>query len=111
MIEDYKLIETLCQEDVEILREKGETYGNSWRKRGGVGAYMMLARKIDRIENICKANGWNVFQAIVENKGDLLDDIRDLRRYLLLVDAYVVLHGKEADMTSYVNPDFDQLGA
>ena len=60
-----KNIEKIVLTDVDALEKAEESYGNSWRQRGGVGAFMMLARKWDRI------------------------DIQDLRRYLLLVEEYL----------------------
>jgi hypothetical protein len=94
MIEDYKHITSLALQDVKVLEEKGKTYGSSWRNRGGIGAFMMLARKWDRLENQCKANGYDIFVAIDKDintaKIDgILDDIADLRRYLLLVEAHL----------------------
>ena len=41
----------LVEDDVRELVEAEKSYGDSWRKRGGTGAFMMLARKWDRIEN------------------------------------------------------------
>src|ERR1039458_3589413 len=38
--------------DTDTLRQKGIHYGDSWKARGGVGAFMMAARKWDRIANI-----------------------------------------------------------
>lgn len=89
MIEDYKLIRTIGQNDANVLEEKGRTYGDSWRKRGGAGAFMMLARKWDRIENIAQGAGYDIFKVGADNTGDILDDIADLRRYLLLVEAHI----------------------
>lgn len=89
MSEDYKLIQELANNDVKVLKEKGMTYGDSWRKRGGVGAFMMLSRKWDRIENIALGAGYDIFVSGFENTGDILDDIADLRRYLLLVEAHI----------------------
>lgn len=89
MSEDYKLIQQLAANDVAVLEEKGRTYGDSWRKRGGVGAFMMLSRKWDRIENIALGAGYDIFVSGFENTGDILDDIADLRRYLLLVEAHI----------------------
>lgn len=90
--ENYNGIAELATQDVDILQIKGQTYGSSWRNRGGVGAFMMLARKWDRIETQCKECGYNIFD-VLEEQGEvpdgLLDDIRDLRRYLLLVDAWM----------------------
>lgn len=84
---DYGVVRELALKDVAVLAEKGKTYGDSWKVRGGVGAFMMLARKWDRIENISKARGWDILAAANKNDGDILDDIADLRRYLLLVEA------------------------
>ena len=52
---------------------------------------MMLARKFDRIENQCKKNGYDIFKTILEDPSNtgILDDIRDLRRYLLLVEGHM----------------------
>lgn len=87
---DFNFIDALANADVTALEEAQKSYGDSWRSRGGVGAFMMLARKWDRIENQVEKQGWDVFKTIYDdpsNKG-ILDDIRDLRRYLLLVEAY-----------------------
>lgn len=42
----------IVEEDVAQLNQKEREYGASWKKRGGVGAFMMLARKWDRLENM-----------------------------------------------------------
>lgn len=94
MIEDYAHIQDLTNRDVQVLIEKGRSYGSSWRNRGGIGAFMMLARKWDRIENQCKAQGYDIFSAIgadrvLDSADGLLDDIADLRRYLLLVESHM----------------------
>ena len=84
------ILTELVTTDVEMLVEKGKVYGDSWRKRGGIGAYMMLARKWDRIEKAVEERGWDVFTAI-KDVPDLIDDIIDLGNYLLLVrsEGYV----------------------
>lgn len=104
--DNYKRIERISVGDVAQLREKGESYGDSWKKRGGVGAFMMLARKWDRmsntwdkIESAVENEGWDVFKACgkyVEKDG-ILDDIGDLRRYLLLIEAYMEGIGKNGN--------------
>jgi len=50
---------------------------------------MMLARKWDRIENQVKGFKWDVFEAVQDDAREegILDDIKDLRRYLFLVEA------------------------
>jgi hypothetical protein len=92
MTEDYVHINKLACEDVERLIYKGKTYGDSWRKRGGVGAFMMLARKWDRIENAVQVHDWNIFTAISAGPNGVdgvIEDIQDLRAYLLLVESYM----------------------
>jgi hypothetical protein len=89
-VEDYDQIQRLANQDVAVLQIKGQHYGRSWLKRGGVGAFMMLARKWDRIENDASKDDFNILTALKNadaNGKDLLDDIRDLRRYLLLVES------------------------
>jgi|TARA_R100000081_G_C4803653_1_gene165916 hypothetical protein len=81
----------LVEDDVRELVEAEKSYGDSWRKRGGVGAFMMLARKWDRIENQCIKDGYDIFDTISKDPTDtgILDDIRDLRRYLILVENFM----------------------
>lgn len=94
MASDFDAFEGLkiAKTDVETLMQKGKTYGNSWKKRGGVDSYMMLCRKWDRIEEQVSKAGYNILEALVA-EGDvrdgLLDDVRDLRCYLLLVEEEV----------------------
>lgn len=93
---DWDSIRELCKGDVAELIVKDRDYGSSWRRRGGVGAFMMLARKWDRLENQCKKHGWDIFAAGVVQEGvvvdpdGILDDIADLRRYLLLVEEHIL---------------------
>lgn len=90
--ENYTLIQAIADNDVVVLKAKGKHYGNSWKKRGGVGAFMMLARKWDRIENMVEAGGYDSFKVArdtIDSEEGLLETIADLRRYLLLVEAEV----------------------
>jgi hypothetical protein len=69
---------------------------------------MMLARKFDRIEHQSQKHGWDVFEAGEVYKGEagLLDDIRDLRRYLLLVEEYILTNtdtGSDVEEAEDVN--------
>ena len=52
---------------------------------------MMLARKWDRIENQVKKLGYDVFETALQDPSadGILDDIGDLRRYLLLVESHI----------------------
>ena len=97
----------LCLSDVDGLVKAAESYGTSWRNRGGVGAFMMLARKWDRLENQVRKYNFDIFEAMIEDTRTegIIDDIRDLRRYLLLVEEYM-LYDKDAEPTSsYTNQD------
>jgi hypothetical protein len=105
-------VEKLAQEDAFKLEEAEKSYGDSWKKRGGVGAFMMLARKWDRIaqQNSMKNTGYDIFKAIKQDnysETGLLDDIRDLRRYLLLVEAEMFLR-REGDhpVKKHLNTQF-----
>lgn len=100
-------LETVTKIDIAALQEKEKTYRGSWKKRGGVGAFMMLARKWDRLEEMLRerciyapadarkttheCSPYDVFAFIAAqpsgNDGTVLAEIRDLRRYLLLVEA------------------------
>ena len=81
----------IARNDVAKLKVAEKSYGVSWRKRGGMGAFMMLARKWDRIENQVKAENYDIFSSYEKDKREegLLDDIQDLRRYLLLVEEHI----------------------
>lgn len=89
----------VVEEDVRLLYVKEKSYGSSWKKRGGVGAFMMLARKWDRIENLLdqQTPSYDVFKGIEYNtSGDdstILAEVRDLRRYLILVEAEMMSRG------------------
>ena len=86
-------VNVLASEDVKGLHNAEQSYGDSWKKRGGIGAFMMLARKWDRIEKQAEDYTYDVFLALKEDNREegLIDDIRDLRRYLLLVEAEMTL--------------------
>ena len=93
-------LEPIANSDVANIEEKERAYGSSWKRRGGIGAFMMLARKFDRIEQrvsaeVEGAQKHNLFQHIVADRRaePLLDDIRDLRRYLILVEAEMGARG------------------
>ena len=92
MSADFNLMKEVAQNDLEALQRAEQSYGDSWKRRGGVGAFMMLARKFDRIEHQSEKHGWDIFEAGEAFKGEagLLDDIRDLRRYLLLCEQEIL---------------------
>lgn len=108
--EFLRLLDVVAKADVIGLKKAQKSYGNSWKQRGGVGAFMMLARKWDRIENRLKQDNapfdndggsspgqYNIFEHIeadTRSEG-VIDDIRDLRRYLMLVEAEMLARGHE----------------
>ena len=81
----------LAQQDILSLIESEKSYGDSWKRRGGTGAFMMLARKFDRIEQQAESCNYDVFKAgnMFGGEDGLLDDIGDLRRYLFLVEHHI----------------------
>lgn len=115
-------VDKIAQEDAEGLRRAEQEYGSSWKLRGGIGAYMMMARKWDRLENRCKqkpllavvsvatmgkpeakmptqeGDRYDIFAHIEADQRSegILDDIRDLRRYLMLVEAEMRARGVDA---------------
>ena len=95
MSDILEVVKDLCLNDYTSLCEAEKTYGDSWKNRGGVGAFMMLARKWDRIENLTQKHAYDIFHTIEEypELTGVIDDIRDLRRYLLLVEAEMVQIG------------------
>ena len=97
-------VDKLSKEDVVGLHTSELSYGDSWKQRGGVGAFMMLARKWDRLEKQVADWNYDVFQTAYEDSREegVLDDIRDLRRYLFLVEAEIRMQQGE-------RPDNGQL--
>lgn len=91
-------LDVIAEADVAGVHEAARHYSDSWKRRGGVGAFMMLARKWDRLEPQVKKHGWDVFKAIAkDNRAEgVIDDVRDLRRYLLLVEAEMISRGAKA---------------
>jgi hypothetical protein len=82
----------LAHDDASIVYDKNIQYGESWCKRGGQQAFAVIWRKVDRIESIMSqmANGYDIFEAWDKNPGDVRDDIRDLRQYLLLLEERMI---------------------
>lgn len=99
----------IAENDIKVLHEKGAAYGDSWKKRGGIGAFMMLARKWDRIENISRDKfAYDIIRACLEDMSTegMLEQIGDIRRYFALVEAEVLVQ-KEIEEKSK-NMDFSK---
>lgn len=91
-----------AQEDQTTLIGKGMHYGDSWKRRGGVGAFMMLARKWDRLDNLLSTagSGPQLHAALQRNPGQVQDDVHDLRRYLLLVEDEAMERNDRLDQST-----------
>ena len=105
-------LQGIAESDVKSLLESEKSYKDSWKKRGGVGAFMMLARKWDRIENAMTSEHaitiednevwrpylqqYDIFARTEEDNRPegIIDDIQDLRRYLMLVEAEMISRKK-----------------
>jgi len=81
-------LENLAVQDARVVTRKNKEYGESWCKRGGQQAFAVIWRKADRIEAILEQqdNGYDIFSAWGNNPANIIDDIRDLRQYLLLLE-------------------------
>lgn len=82
--EHLNQLDSVLDTDHSYIVKRDQEYNASWLARGGVGAFMMLARKWDRLEPMVKKYGYDVFAMLTE-KPDRIDDIEDLCRYLILV--------------------------
>jgi hypothetical protein len=88
-------LEAVALADVSGLKEAEKSYGNSWKKRGGANSFFMLCRKFDRIERQVEKFHHDIFTAVLlDTRAEgIIDDIRDLRRYLMLVEAELLARG------------------
>lgn len=95
-------VKQIADADAAEVLKKDEEYGSSWKRRGGVGAYFTMIRKVDRLnQQVPGKKGYDIFAHLIDasrqdgNSESLLDTIRDLRRYLILIEAEH-LAGREA---------------
>lgn len=67
--------------------DKDFQYQSSWRKRGGAGAFMVMARKWDRFEAAAKKNNWDIFHIFAneDRQEGITDDCIDLIGYMLVL--------------------------
>jgi hypothetical protein len=112
----HKFLQHVADNDVKFLIPRDISYGASWKMSGGRSAWFMLRRKMDRLGEIMKgptikalintpdqslieklealASAEDIFYKIAEDPsgkdGTALAEIRDLRRYLLLVEAEMI---------------------
>lgn len=79
---------------VALIVKKTKTYGPSWKKRGGAGAWFTTVRPWDRLESIVGQHGGDVFAAVSADPsgkdGSALACLRDIRNYTILIEAEMV---------------------
>jgi hypothetical protein len=84
--------------DIQQLREKNAQYGGSWAMRGGQGAFFTFCRKADRLKaQIQIKKDQDERSAKGERFAyvpDTEDTIGDLRRYMILCEAWHLAHEK-----------------
>ena len=79
-----------------FVADKDKHYGSSWRQRGGIGAFMIIARKWDRIEEACKSEKlkapYDIFDLFnTDSRSEsIVDDVVDLVGYLLVLLEYMI---------------------
>lgn len=107
-----EFLDTVAESTAARVKAKDKVHEGRWLKRGGVGVFMMLAHKWDRIESqvandrmvqIIDLGGgraktiaqYNILEHVTTggHPGGLLDDIRDLAGYLLLLEAELLASG------------------
>jgi hypothetical protein len=134
-------LSTVAHNDVAFLKWRDKTYNGSWKRGGGRSAWFMIRRKIDRLLEMLRPpnppEGWPTL-AVVDSPttsrlllmtraedifaqirtrprgedGTVLAEVRDLRRYLLLVEAEMVAAGVvEVDRPPGDGPDDENLHA
>jgi len=89
----------LSSEAVALILEKTKTYGPSWKKRGGAGAWFTIVRPWDRLETIVERHGGDVLAAVLADMsgadGSALACVRDIKNYLMLIEAECVAQTKK----------------
>lgn len=82
-------IKKVANDIADLLLQKDKEYGGSWQRRGGVGAYMMLVRKSDRLEEQVKNEyRYDIFEACTDEtkaSESLVDTLKDQVGYGLLI--------------------------
>jgi len=100
---DYRSqVKTVAAEDVALLTKKGEDYADTWKAEGGYSAFFNIYRKWQRIYQQIKQDKpncpkYDVFAHIAADtrQDGIIDDIKDLRCYLLLIEAEMRTRGQK----------------
>lgn len=91
-------LRAVAQAGNDLITRKTLTYKDSWKARGGRGAWYTLVRPMDRLQAIVEGkHQGDIFGAVAAGAdggdGTALDALRDLRNYLNLVEAEMVARG------------------
>jgi hypothetical protein len=76
-------LQRIANEIVEIVAEKDDAYGSSWKSHGGFSAFFQLDRKWSRVEKMAKEHQYDLF-AGVDGYTEGPDALKDLIGYALL---------------------------
>jgi hypothetical protein len=106
MLEYHRHLQAIADADIAYVRRKDAQYRASWKRRGGPGAFFTIVRPWDRFESMTRDNGYDLFELIEREglegpDGSLIACVRDMRRYLLLL---------EAEMTERLGPPASKRG-
>ena len=84
---DFDALEDYIFSNIELLRKKDSEYGASWCRRGGVGAFFTVWRKVDRLEEQLKRVQFNILDVNQDpaSTESLDETMKDLMLYLALV--------------------------
>lgn len=97
-------LQSVANAGIALIKRKTQTYGSSWKDRGGRGAWYTLVRPMDRLQKIVEDHQGDIFAAVADGPGGedgtALASIRDLRNYLVLVEAEMVAQGVVSDPSS-----------
>lgn len=121
MVDFRTALEYVVDDDVTALVESRVHYGDSWRAEGGFSAWFNIKRKIDRLVRLLGREPetiqdkespesgpfvrerYDIFAHIhadLARGGEtVLDTVRDLRRYLTLVEAFLVEEGVDLPLS------------
>lgn len=90
-------LSAVTAQGIRVIQQKTLTYGDSWKRRLGPGAWFTMVRPWDRLENIVSGHSGDIFAAISVDPsgadGSALACVRDLRNYLTLIEAEMVSRG------------------
>lgn len=110
---DFSLMREIANGLVDVAIKKDASYGASWKRRGGPGAYLTAVRKADRLEAQMEMAGFNVFDvSIAPEDGESIDEtLRDAINYnLLILTTRELIRRKLGQLRLEQNPYILQAG-